>query len=66
MANKQEYSTDFLIVRRAVFMNFIARNAPIREEDLTPQDIYAIIYDLGKHFASQNVAGLSAVPELNE
>ncbi len=59
----EKYSNDFIVVRRAVYQNFVARDAPIKEEDLTPHDMYLIIYDVGKHFANRNIAGLTKVPQ---
>jgi hypothetical protein len=58
---KQQYSTDFLIVRRAVFNNFIAFSAPIKEEDLTPEDIYTIISEVGLDYTERNKRGLTEV-----
>ena len=59
----EEYSSDFITVRRAIYQNFIAKNAPIKEEDLTLHGVYLIIYDIGKHFLDKNIRGLTKIPE---
>lgn len=60
------YSSDFILLRRAIFMNFIANNAPIREEDLTPEICYQLIYDIGEDYIGRNKAGIIALPEIKK
>lgn len=59
----ESYSSDFILLRRAIFMNFIASNAPIREEDLTPEICYQLLFDIGEDYAEKNKAGLSTLPK---
>lgn len=61
----EDYSSDFITVRRAIYQNFIAKNAPIKEEDLTLHDVYMIIYDVGRKFADRNIAGLTEITEVS-
>lgn len=56
------YSTDFLVVRRAVFWNLIARNAPFREEDLTPAQVVKFIEMAGEDYVSRNKRGVTLPP----
>ncbi len=54
-----EYSSDFISLRRAIFMNFIAQNAPIREDDLTPEVCRQLIYDIGEDYIRRNKRGIA-------
>lgn len=56
---EQNYSIDFIVVRRAVFWNLIAADAPIKEQDLTPQDVIRLIEDVGNDYVSRNKRGLT-------
>ena len=40
---KPHYSPDFIMVRRAVFLNFVNAKADIIEENLTPEDVIKLI-----------------------
>lgn len=58
---REQYSSDFILVRRAIFMNFISHSAPISEEDLTPEDIVVIIQDVGKEYIGASKRGISEI-----
>lgn len=45
-ANNEE----FLILRQAIFQNFVAKNAPIKEKDLTLDDLCLLIEDVGRDY----------------
>ncbi len=51
---KQHYSSDFIMVRRAVFLNFVNANADIIEENLTPVDVAKLIGQAGKDYARKS------------
>ncbi len=51
-------SIKFLILRHAIYQNFIAASAPIREEDLSLDDLTKIIADVGKDYIKRNKRGL--------
>lgn len=50
IARTPAYSADFMALRHAVFMNLVARSAPIEEEDLTLSDCIKLIERAGKDF----------------
>lgn len=58
------YSSDFILLRRAIFMNFIAQNAPITEEDLTPEVCFQLIYDIGEDYVRRSKRGFTILPEV--
>ncbi len=51
-------SIQFVILRHAIYQNFIAASAPIREEDLSLDDLTKIIADVGKDYVERNKRGL--------
>ncbi len=51
-------SIQFLILRHAIYQNFIAVNAPIKEEDLSLDDLTKIISDVGSDYTERNKRGL--------
>ena len=53
------YSSEFIIVRRAVFMNFVAGNSDIVEEDLTPEHVVKLIQQVGEDYIEHNKRGIS-------
>lgn len=57
-------NSEFISIRHAIFMNFIASSAPIREDDLSLDDILAIINDVGKDYISnkRNGKGYTDIP----
>lgn len=61
---REQYSSDFIMLRRAIFMNFIAQNAPIQEEDLTPEICFQLLYDIGEDYIRRNKRGFTILPEV--
>ena len=55
------YSSEFIIVRRAIFMNFVAGNAPIIEENLSPEDVVKLIQEVGRDYIERNKRGISEI-----
>jgi hypothetical protein len=53
-----EHSKEFLTLRRAIYLNFIARDAPIKEESLTLNDLCFLIRDVGEDYVRRNKRGL--------
>ncbi len=56
---KPEYSSDFILVRRAVFGNFVAKDADIIEENLSPEDVVKLIQDVGRDYIKRNKRGIN-------
>lgn len=57
---KQHYSDDFILVRHAIFMNFVSADADIIEENLDPQGIVKLIQQVGRDYLKRNKRGASA------
>lgn len=53
----------FLRIRHAIFMNFIAIEAPINEEDLTPEICVQLIKDVGKDYIYKNKTRIVALQD---
>lgn len=54
----------FYSIRRAIFMNFISANAPIKEEDLTPEDCLDIIREVGEDYIRRNKRGITKIKNI--
>lgn len=57
MINEQ-YSKEFLTLRRAIFENFVVKDAPIKEEHLTLDDLCCLIEDVGEDYMQRNKRGI--------
>ncbi len=51
---KPHYSSDFIMVRRSVFLNFVNAKADIVEENLTPEDVIKLIAQVGKDYVRKS------------
>ncbi len=51
---KQTYSSDFILVRRAVYANFVSYDADIIEENLTPEDVVKLIRQVGNDYVKRS------------
>ncbi len=58
---KQRYGDDFVMVRRAIFLNFVSAKAGIKEEDLSPQDVVILIQQVGQDYMRRNKRGISDI-----
>ncbi len=56
---KQHYSDDFILVRHAIFMNFVSAEADIIEENLDPRAVVKLIHQVGRDYLKKNKKGIS-------
>ena len=56
---KPTYSTEYILVRRAIFMNFVSEKAHVREEDLSPDIVVRLINQVGEDYKKKNKRGLT-------
>lgn len=54
-----DYSIDFIVVRRAVFNNFLRHDAPFNEKDLTPIHVVRLIEEVGRSHYDLGKAGVT-------
>lgn len=52
---EDEYRDKFLTLRRGIYNNFVARNAPVKEVDLTLDDLRELIRDVGSEYYKRNM-----------
>ncbi len=55
---KQHYSDDFIMVRHAIFLNFVSSGANIIEEDLDPAGVVKLIQQVGQDYLKRNKRGI--------
>lgn len=53
----KRYQSDFLSLRRAIFQSFISKGSPLKEEDLSLDELCELIREVGRDYATRRTNG---------